>query len=229
MRRLAIVCLKNGSPQRETILILNGLADDDEQDAELRKTAKAVAAALTKRAKQKLGSTEPRGSGDAPLVGRDHGLALRLGDDAARRRDARGARGSLRAAGRLRAPHAGPALRVRRLGGGARAAGDDRRRGRRRAPARDGRGEDGAAGARRPGRVEDAEGDGLAALDRADARGRPGRDAGDRPRRRGQRGAARRGDRRALGRRACASGSRRYRAEQTEAVLAHPDPGRVTA
>jgi HEAT repeat protein len=50
VRRLAIVCLKNGSPQRETILVLGGLADDDEQDTELRNTAKAVAAALTKRA-----------------------------------------------------------------------------------------------------------------------------------------------------------------------------------
>ena len=50
VRRLAIVCLKNGSPQRETILLLNGLADDDEQDGEVRKTAKAVAAALQKRA-----------------------------------------------------------------------------------------------------------------------------------------------------------------------------------
>jgi HEAT repeat protein len=49
VRRLAIVCLKNGSPTRETILLLNGLADDDEQDAELRRTAKAVAAALTKK------------------------------------------------------------------------------------------------------------------------------------------------------------------------------------
>lgn len=53
VRRLAIVCLKNGSPQRETILILSGLADDDEQEAELRKTAKTVAAALTKRAREK--------------------------------------------------------------------------------------------------------------------------------------------------------------------------------
>ena len=50
VRRLAIVCLKNGSPQRETILILNGLADDDEQEGDVRKTAKAVAAALQKRA-----------------------------------------------------------------------------------------------------------------------------------------------------------------------------------
>jgi len=50
VRRLAIVCLKNGSPQRETIQLLNSLGDDDEQDAEFRKTAKAVAAALKKRA-----------------------------------------------------------------------------------------------------------------------------------------------------------------------------------
>ena len=53
VRRLAIVCLKNGSAQRETILILNGLADDDEQEQELRKTAKAVATALTKRSREK--------------------------------------------------------------------------------------------------------------------------------------------------------------------------------
>jgi HEAT repeat protein len=53
VRRLAIVCLKNGSAQRETILVLNGLADDDEQDGELRKTAKAVAVALQKRANTK--------------------------------------------------------------------------------------------------------------------------------------------------------------------------------
>ncbi|MBA2297209.1 MAG: HEAT repeat domain-containing protein [Actinobacteria bacterium] len=50
VRRLAIICLKNGSPQRETILVLNGLADDDEADTELRKTARTIAAALTKRA-----------------------------------------------------------------------------------------------------------------------------------------------------------------------------------
>jgi HEAT repeat protein len=53
VQRLAVVCLKNGSPQRETILILNGLAEDDEQDAELRKTAKAVATALQKRSNAK--------------------------------------------------------------------------------------------------------------------------------------------------------------------------------
>ena len=96
-------------------------------------------------------------------------------------RDARRARRPVRAARRLGPPDAGPALRVRGLGGGARPAGADRRRRRRGAPARDGGGEDGAARARRPGRVEDAEGDGLAALDRADAGRRAGRDARDRP------------------------------------------------
>ena len=51
VRRLAIVCLKNGSAQRETILLLNGLGDDDELDGDVRKTAKAVAAALTKKSR----------------------------------------------------------------------------------------------------------------------------------------------------------------------------------
>jgi HEAT repeat protein len=50
VRRLAVVCLRNGSPQRETVLLLNGLADDDEQEPELRAAAKRIAAALKKRA-----------------------------------------------------------------------------------------------------------------------------------------------------------------------------------
>lgn len=50
VRRLAVVCLRNGSPQRDTIVLLNGLADDDEQNAELRAAAKRVAAALKKKA-----------------------------------------------------------------------------------------------------------------------------------------------------------------------------------
>ena len=50
VRRLAIVCLKNGSPQRDTVQLLNGLADDDRQDRELRDIARRVAAALKKRA-----------------------------------------------------------------------------------------------------------------------------------------------------------------------------------
>jgi len=54
VRRLAIVCLRNGSPQRETVVLLNGLAENDEEGAELRKTARAVAGDLRKRAGAKL-------------------------------------------------------------------------------------------------------------------------------------------------------------------------------
>jgi 3-methyladenine DNA glycosylase AlkC len=50
VRRLALVCLRNGSPQRETIVLLNGLAEDDDEEPELRKTARTVAAELKKRA-----------------------------------------------------------------------------------------------------------------------------------------------------------------------------------
>lgn len=51
VRRLAIVCLKNGSPARETITLLDGIAEDDEQDADVRKTARAVAVALVKKSR----------------------------------------------------------------------------------------------------------------------------------------------------------------------------------
>jgi HEAT repeat protein len=50
VRRLAILCLKNGSPQRETIVLLEGLGNDDEQDAELRRAAAGVAQQLKRRA-----------------------------------------------------------------------------------------------------------------------------------------------------------------------------------
>jgi len=49
VRRLAIACLKNGSPHRETIVLLAGLGQDDEQDQELRALATRVAALLKKR------------------------------------------------------------------------------------------------------------------------------------------------------------------------------------
>ena len=49
MRRLAIVCLKNASPQPDTIRLLKGLADDDEQNRELRETAGKVAELLGKK------------------------------------------------------------------------------------------------------------------------------------------------------------------------------------
>jgi HEAT repeat protein len=50
VRRLAVLCLRNGSAQRETIVLLSGLAEDDEQEPELRNAARAVAADLRKRA-----------------------------------------------------------------------------------------------------------------------------------------------------------------------------------
>jgi HEAT repeat protein len=50
VRRLAIVALRNGSPQRDTIGILAALADDEEQDRELRDAAGKVAQALRRKA-----------------------------------------------------------------------------------------------------------------------------------------------------------------------------------
>jgi len=50
VRRLAVLCLKNGSPQRDTIVILESLAQDDEADRELAATAARIAAALKKKA-----------------------------------------------------------------------------------------------------------------------------------------------------------------------------------
>lgn len=53
VRRLAIVCFKNGTPMRETIQLLDGIADSDETDAEVRKTARSVALLLTKKQNRK--------------------------------------------------------------------------------------------------------------------------------------------------------------------------------
>jgi HEAT repeat protein len=50
VRRLAIVCLRNGSPQRDTIVLLGGLAEGDDEDSEVRNAARTVAAELKKRA-----------------------------------------------------------------------------------------------------------------------------------------------------------------------------------
>ncbi len=50
VRRLVVVCLKNGSPQRDTIVLLQGLAEDDRLDRELREVAGKVAAGLKKKA-----------------------------------------------------------------------------------------------------------------------------------------------------------------------------------
>ena len=49
VRRLAVLCLKNGSPQRDTILLLASIADDDEQARDLRATARKIGEILRKR------------------------------------------------------------------------------------------------------------------------------------------------------------------------------------
>src|ERR671931_2783744 len=49
VRRLAIVCLRNGSPQRETIVLLSGLAEDERQEADVRQAASRVAAQLKRK------------------------------------------------------------------------------------------------------------------------------------------------------------------------------------
>ena len=52
VRRLAIVCLKNGTPVQDTIRLLDGIADNDEDDAEVRRTAKSVATLLVKKSRR---------------------------------------------------------------------------------------------------------------------------------------------------------------------------------
>ena len=49
VRRLAVACLRNGSPQRDTIVILDGLAGDDDEDRELRAAARRVSEGLRKK------------------------------------------------------------------------------------------------------------------------------------------------------------------------------------
>jgi HEAT repeat protein len=50
VRRLAVMSLRNGSPQRDTIGILAALADDDDADRELRAAAAKVAQLLRRKA-----------------------------------------------------------------------------------------------------------------------------------------------------------------------------------
>jgi HEAT repeat protein len=53
VRRLAIACLRNGTADRGTIQLLEGIAGDDETDREVRETARAVAASLVKKSRTK--------------------------------------------------------------------------------------------------------------------------------------------------------------------------------
>jgi hypothetical protein len=50
VRRLAVVSLRNGSAQRDTIAILSALAEDDEAGRELRETSSKVAQGLRRKA-----------------------------------------------------------------------------------------------------------------------------------------------------------------------------------
>jgi HEAT repeat protein len=50
VRRLAILCLRNGSPQSDTLGMLAGMADDDSQDESLRAAARTVVASLKRKA-----------------------------------------------------------------------------------------------------------------------------------------------------------------------------------
>ena len=51
VRRLAVIALRNGSPQRDTVVLLQGIADEDGLERDLRETAAKVAAGLEKKAK----------------------------------------------------------------------------------------------------------------------------------------------------------------------------------
>ncbi len=53
VRRLAVMALKNGSAQRETLVLLEGLAEDDGADADLRRAAAGVAQGLKRKAQAK--------------------------------------------------------------------------------------------------------------------------------------------------------------------------------
>jgi HEAT repeat protein len=53
VRRLAALALKNGSPQRDTIVLLQGISGDDEAEAQLRQAAARVEQALRRRAAEK--------------------------------------------------------------------------------------------------------------------------------------------------------------------------------
>jgi len=53
VRRLAILTLRNGTADRGTIQLLEGIAGDDETDRAVREAAKAVAALLLKKSRAK--------------------------------------------------------------------------------------------------------------------------------------------------------------------------------
>jgi HEAT repeat protein len=57
VRRLAVLALKNGSPHADTLVLLDHIADSDEEDAELRAAAKRVADLLRKKQRERAKSS----------------------------------------------------------------------------------------------------------------------------------------------------------------------------
>ena len=53
VRRLAILCLQNGTADRGSIQLLDGIASDDEADRDVRETARKVSASLVKKSRAK--------------------------------------------------------------------------------------------------------------------------------------------------------------------------------
>jgi hypothetical protein len=53
VRRLAVLALKNGSAQRETIVLLEGISEDDRADGDLQRAAATVAQGLKRKAAEK--------------------------------------------------------------------------------------------------------------------------------------------------------------------------------
>jgi hypothetical protein len=53
VRRLAVLALKNGSAQRDTIVLLEGTAADDDEGADLKRAAAAVAQELKRKERDK--------------------------------------------------------------------------------------------------------------------------------------------------------------------------------
>ena len=53
VRRLAILCLRSGTPDRGSIQLLEGIAGDDETDRDVREAARAVAGVLVKKSRSK--------------------------------------------------------------------------------------------------------------------------------------------------------------------------------
>jgi len=56
VRRLAIMCLRNGSPQPDTLGLLAGMVDDDAQDEHVRAAARTVVSSLKRKAGARVSS-----------------------------------------------------------------------------------------------------------------------------------------------------------------------------